>query len=238
VNFWKFLLHRDAEQAARKIMPEIPNPPAAVLTAETPLPDVTQTATPDSGGNSIGEKIRAATAATLQKFNVIRRGRGRPKNDGSPKKSDVVETNNPPGARAVPVDFVENGNSVAAVGATPGHQLLRRCVAKLAASEISFLTSIVEIKADAAGVDEAFLREALAAASPAPKAFEDVGESADLVAIKYGWNVDKLPEIALGADLLALHLPFAKLFFALNAEIKRKRAAEKPAETTEIPAAK
>jgi hypothetical protein len=35
VNFWKFLLHRDAEQAARKIMPEIPNPPAAVLTAET-----------------------------------------------------------------------------------------------------------------------------------------------------------------------------------------------------------
>jgi hypothetical protein len=210
-------------------MPENSEIPAAALPPSTPLPDVTQTATPDTGGNSIGEKIRAATAATLQKFNVIRRGRGRPKLDGSPKKSDVVAPDAAPGARAFPVDFVATGDSVAAVAATPGHQLLRRCVAKLAASEISFLTSIVEIKADAAGVDEVFLKEALAAASPAPKAFEDVGESADLVAIKYGWNVDKLPEIALGADLLALHLPFAKLFFALNSEIKRKRAAEKPA---------
>ncbi len=54
-----------------------------------------------------------------------------------------------------------------------------------------------------------------------------MAESADYVAIKYGWNVDKMPEIALGLDVLHLHAPFVTLFMALNAEIKRKRASEK-----------
>ena len=208
-------------------------PAPVIQPAENPQPHVTTSAPSSPAGNSFSEKLRAATDATLKKFNIVRTGRGRPKNDGSPEKSDVVAP--VAGGAAAPgaVAVVENADPVRAAFDSPAHQLFRRVVSKLAASEISFLTAVVEIKAEAAGLEDQFIKQAVTAAAPAPKAFDDVGESADLVAIKYGWNVDKLPEIALGADLLAMHLPFAKLFMALNSEIKRKRAAERPAPAPE-----
>jgi len=175
------------------------------------------------GQNTLGEKIRAACAPVAAKFGVVLKpGRGRPKKDGSPKISDQVAP--APDAAALLVERDEIG----AKFNSPSHQLFRRIVVKAATSEIHFLKAVVEIKGESAGLEKEFLTRALAAASPEQKSFDELAESADYVAIKYGWNVDRMPEIALALDVVHLHAPFVTLFLALNAEIKRKRAAENP----------
>jgi len=181
-------------------------------------------------GNSIGtdlrEKIFAAAAPVAAKFGVVlKTGRGRPTKDGRPKVSDKVEPVAPAPSGAL--GAVETVDAVASKFNSPAHQLFRRVVSKGFETEISILKNIVSVKADAAGLDEIFVSKALAAASPALKTFDDVAESFDYVAIKYGWNVERMPEIALGIDLVHLHSPFLTLMLSLNAEIKRKRDAEK-----------
>lgn len=176
------------------------------------------------GQNSLGEKIRAACAPVAAKFGVVLKpGRGRPKKDGSPKISDQVA---PP---AGPADVLVERDEIGAKFNSPSHQLFRRIVIKAATSEIALLKGFVQIKAEAADLSPDFVTAALRAATPEPKSFDELAESADYVAIKYGWNVDRMPEIALALDVAHIHAPFVTLFMALNAEIKRKRAAEKPA---------
>jgi len=180
--------------------------------------------TENPAGQNLREKITAAVAPLAAKFGIKHVGRGRPKKDGSPKISDLVESQ--PVAQAAPLAAVATADAVAATFNSPAHQLFRRIVVKAAQGEISFLKAVVEIKSASAGLDEKFTADALTRATPEKKTYDELAESADYVAIKYGWNVDKMPEIALALDVLHIHAPFATLFMALNAEIKRKRTAE------------
>jgi hypothetical protein len=206
-------------------MPEDDFTSTALPTPATETPALNDAArTENSLGENLREKIFAAVAPVAAKFGIVHKGRGRPKKDGSPKISDVVDTK--PGVAPAALAAVATADSVAATFNSPGHQLFRRIVVKAFESEISILKAVVKVKCDAADLDEDFCEKSLTAATPEKKSFADVAESADYVAIKYGWNVDRMPEIALGLDLLHLHAPFGVLFMALNSEIKRKRAAE------------
>ncbi len=208
---------------------EIPNPAPLPENSPAAAPAYEQAREEISSQNSFGEKLRAATSATLEKFHIVRRGRGRPKNDGSPKKSDTVETVGGGAPTPVAVAAVESGDSVAAAFGSPAHVLFRRVVAKAVKSAVSFGKGLIRIKGEAAGLSEEFLEKSLAACTPEEKQFQDVAESADYVAIKYGWKIDKMPEISLAVDVIGIASPFASLFFLLNSEIKRKRKMEGPA---------
>ncbi len=133
---------------------EIPIPAPLPENSPAPAPAHEPTREEIIGQDSFGEKLRAATSATLEKFHIVRRGRGRPKNDGSPKKSDTVSTVGGGVPASGPVADVESGDSVATAFGSPAHVLFRRVVAKAVKSAVSFTKGLIRIKGEAAGLSD------------------------------------------------------------------------------------
>lgn len=180
-------------------------PPTGIVAPETPL----------------GEKIFAAAGGVFDKFAVpFKRGRGRPRKDGSPKASDVPLADVPPG--------VPPAAPVVAPVANPAHnELFRRSVASAVRGVLDFAKRLVRSKAKQAGIDSSFTEKALSECDVEPQVMADFNDSLAIVLEKYNARTDYAPEIALAISTARLGTPYVLLLKSFNEEIARKRAAEK-----------
>lgn len=183
------------------------------------FPEITHESTPPTDAtpeNSTLEKIRRAGETVLGKFNITRRGRGRPRKDGSPKASDVV-------AEILP-NSLDKTAPMAAPAANPAYAaLFSRAVASAVRGVLGFAKSLVRKKAGQAGIDSEFTEKALRECDVEPEVQNDFNESLAIVLEKYKANTEYAPEIALAIASARMAAPFALLLKTFNDEIERKK---------------
>jgi hypothetical protein len=170
---------------------------------------------PDSQNTTL-EKLRSAVGSVITKWKP---GRGRPRKDGQPKKSDIVFENSeeilPPAENLVPTPVD-----------SPVDSLFRRSIVSGAKGVLGFLKSLVRIKADAAGLEEKFVSKTLAECEPEPQDLENFSESLKICLEKWNVKSEHAPEISLAINSAKLVAPYALLFSTFNSEIKRRRELE------------
>jgi hypothetical protein len=189
------------------------NPP---LTAETlPTNDKPGEIRPDSQ-NSTLEKLRSAVGSVVSKWKP---GRGRPRKDGQPKKSDIIFEN----AEEIPA---ADATVVTTPVDSPVDSLFRRSIVSGAKGILGFLKSLVRIKADAAGLEEKFVSKTLAECEPEPQDLENFSESLKICLEKWNVKSEHAPEISLAINSAKLVAPYLLLFSTFNSEIKRRRELE------------
>ncbi len=196
------------------------------------LPETQHESNPTSQGspeNSRFEKIVAAGERVFQKFGIKKPGRGRPRKDGQPKKSDLVEAL--PGVTPQP-----GGN--AALAATPASpapvQSMRRkifvsgCVGFLKGA-VGYCKKWVRGSATQARLDSTFTEKTLAAASPDEADFKEWGDALEVCAEQYGWDFEHMPAVTLGVKTVGIFAPFAGLAVEFKKEIARQRQKDEAA---------
>jgi hypothetical protein len=194
----------------RKLL--IPDPSTG---AATPLfPHDTPPTTPDPLESSGFEKIAGAAQRAFEKYGIVlKRGRGRPKKDGTPKASDVVQPEgNLPGAApaAAGIDPLRLKLLVAgAVGALKG--------------AVRFAKGWCKRQAGEAGLDKEFTEKTLLAADPGPEDYQAWGEAFEVCAKQYGWDFEHMPAVVLAVETGKIFAPFVGLAQDFRAEIKRNR---------------
>ncbi|HTB83640.1 MAG TPA: hypothetical protein VK742_08300 [Candidatus Sulfotelmatobacter sp.] len=203
------------------------NPPAAL----PEIPENEHEPTKDiSAQAGIIEKIRLAGSAAVEKFNVVRRGRGRPRNDGSPKKSDVVQPENleaGPGGGSPAADISDP--AVAAAENMPDFkqeidELFRRCVASSAKGVTEGCNFVTKILANQAGISPEFTEKTLASAKPEPDALADFSAAVDLVVKKHRPQIKEGGEWAcLAMTTGRLMAPYALVWLEFKKEIERRK---------------
>lgn len=177
----------------------------------------------------VGERLGNLVSGLSEKFNIpFKRGRGRPRNDGKPKKSDILFPVEPSEKLAdvsgAPV--VQAQIPPSTVG-NPGRALVfRRAIVNAVKGAFGILKKLIRIKADAAGVDEKFTEKALASCESDPTALTDFCDSLDAVLAKYNIEPKHCEEISLIVDGGRLLAPYALLLATFNAEIKRNRVRD------------
>jgi hypothetical protein len=166
--------------------------------------------------NTTFEKLRTAVSGVVGKWKP---GRGRPRKDGSPKKSDVAleiqEPISPPSENLVSTPVNSAVDS-----------LFRRSIVSGAKGVLGFLKSLVRIKADAAGLEEKFVSKTLSECEPEPEVLDNFSESLKICLEKWNVKSEHAPEISLAINSARLVAPYALLFVTFNAEIKRRRELE------------
>ena len=183
--------------------------------AATPLFPHDTTATPtDPVKNSGFEKIAGAGQRVFEKFGIVLKpGRGRPKKDGSPKASDVVQpAGDLPGAAPVRAgtDPLRVKLLVAgAVGALKG--------------AVSFVIGWCKRQAGEAGLDKEFTEKTMEAANPGAEDYKAWGDAFEVCANQYGWDFEHMPAVVLVVETGKIFAPFVGLAQDFRAEIKRNR---------------
>lgn len=198
-------------------LPSAPELPGVIPKTENPPPENEQipTGEPDSE-NSTFEKIRRAGESVLGQFGIVRRGRGRPRKDGSPKISDVVES-------GVPISQ-EQASLVAAPSPAPVYDaLFSRSISSMVKGAFSFAKSFVRKKAKQAGMDSGFTENALRECEIEPAVQADFDEALKIVLEKYGAKTEYAPEIALAVATGRMAGPYLLLLQTFNAEIERRK---------------
>jgi hypothetical protein len=180
-----------------------------------PPPDESFTAASPPTQTPLLEKIRGATEPILQKFKI---GRGRPRADGSPKKSDIP--------LAAPSPALPGGAAAAPVVDPNFDALFRRSVLSAVKGVLGFAKNLVRSKAGAAGLDKDFTERTLRECEPEPEVMADFSESLEIVLQKYNAKTQYAPEIALAIAASRLGSPYVMLLKSFNAEIARRKAAE------------
>ena len=196
----------------------------------SPLPNIPAETTSQNESNqpskivaatSVVEKIRSASAKVFARHGIaFKPGRGRPKKDGSPKASDVALEPVPspapsPVAVAVAVPDSQTG------------ELFRRSVASAIRGVLDFAKGLARKKSRQAGIDKEFAEKALNECEPEQQVLTDFAESLETVLKKYDVKTDYAPEIALAVSVGRLASPYWLLLQTFEAEIQRKRLAEK-----------
>lgn len=174
----------------------------------------------------IAQKIGRAADGVFQKFGIVRKGRGRPRNDGQPKKSDLVATE---GGEPIAANQIPGGIPAAPVIDSAAAALFRRAIVSAVKGTLGIARDIARIFANAADIDRGFTDRALKKAEPEPEALQDFTEALDLVLKKHDVQPKHAEEISLaitGARLLA---PYAVLIAEFRGEIARKRGLSAPA---------
>ena len=202
-------------------MPENPSPALSATQTNESIP-----ASQDSFENSRFEKIVSAGERVFAKFGIVKPGRGRPRKDGQPKKSDVV-------APAENQPATPGGNPV-----LPGVAPLRPeidtmrvklfvagCVGVLKGA-VGFVKKWVGRQATAARIDPAFTSKALAECSPDEAAFKRWGDALEVCATQYNWDFEHMPAVTLGVETVSMFAPFLSLADEFKKEIARNRAKD------------
>jgi len=171
----------------------------------------------NSGVQKIMGAAKSAYESVKQK---IKPGRGRPRKDGLPKSSDTVAED--------PVFFEHAQPPTAVFPPSAGDLLIRKAIGSAAKGCIGIAKQVIEIQADAAGLDSAFTEKALTQASPDQETLDGFNESIQLVCEKYKLTTEYAPEISLAIYGGRIATPFFLLLRTFSAEIKRKRALENP----------
>lgn len=207
----------------------------AATTTTQPQPDELFAGTANTAEDSRFEKIIGAGERVFQKFNILRPGRGRPRKDGSPKKSDLIE--NFPGGPAT------GGNPLLAAHPAIPAQLDQLRVKAFAAGACGILRGAVALvkkwvarKAADAKIDTAFTTRTLAECQPSDTDFKEWQEAAELVAMQYRIDFEHMPAVNLAAKTVAIFAPFVGLAGEFKKEIARQRAKDlaNPAGTSSL----
>jgi hypothetical protein len=183
----------------------------------------------DSGENSRFEKIVTAGERVFAKFGIKKPGRGRPRKDGQPKKSDIVE--------AMPGGSPGSGGSGVAAALAPVAPALdglrvkifvAGCVGILQGA-VGYCKKWVRRNATAAKIDSNFTEKALSECSPTPEDFKQWGDALEVCANQYGWDFEHMPAVTLGVKTVGIFAPFASLAGEFKKEIARQRAKDEQA---------
>lgn len=189
-------------------------------------PNDTNPASENSPENSRFEKIVNFGDKVFQKFGIKKPGRGRPRKDGQPKKSDIVE--------ALPGEDPKPGGNapVAAAPANPAPVDAMRvkifvagCVGILRGA-VGFAKKWLRSNAEAAKIDKNFTEKAIAEGSPTENDYKEWGDALEVCAHQYGWDFEHMPAVTLGVRTVAIFAPFASLAGEFKKEIARQRAKE------------
>jgi len=173
-------------------------------------------ASENSAQNSIGEKIRQAGNKVAGAFGIIRPGRGRPRKDGSPKKSDLVSEN--PAENPIPLA------PLVAPAINPAHDaLFARAIGSLVKGFFAFAKNIIRKKAKAAGISESFTDTALRECEVEPEVMQDFNDALKICLEKYNVSTQYAPEIALAVAASRMAGPYVLLLRTFDAEIERKK---------------
>lgn len=173
---------------------------------------------------ALGQKILSAADKAFSAISsTIKKGRGRPRNDGAPKISDKIV----PGEKSPS----ENPGKSPPVDSPPvnpaGILLFRRAVAAAIAGIFGILKQFIRIKADACGLEKEFTETALKQADPDKETVDGFNEALGLVMEKYKVQTEYAPEVALVIYGGRMAAPYLLLFKTFDAEIKRKRELER-----------
>lgn len=181
--------------------------------------------------NSTGQGIIAATKRAYAGLtSKIKKGRGRPRNDGLAKSSDRIEEN-------YQGDLQPNQQPLAPPTHTPpmasippavdrGNLLLRKSIRVLVKGAITFFKQLIRIKADAIDLEKDFVEETLKQCDPDPEALDNFCESAELLMEKYKISTEYAPEIAFFGNGAQLFSPLILTCKRFDAEILRRRKME------------
>ena len=170
-------------------------------TQSTVLPAQTNdaiTASENPTENSRFEKIVNAGERVFAKFGIKKPGRGRPRKDGQPKKSDIVEplAGEPSPAGATPIVSVAPA-APAQFDAMRVKLFVAGCVGVLQGA-VGFCKKWVRRNATAARIDSGFTEKALADCSPTPEDFKQWGDALEVCANQYKWDFEHMPAVTLG----------------------------------------
>lgn len=206
-------------------------PPAPGSELFPPVENESIPAASPTDKNQLGEKLDTAgnsaftTAGAPE--NGIKRGRGRPRKDGAPKKSDLVipplesEDDDFQPGREIPADPVAEFNQKV-------NTLLRKCISGSARGITDGCELITRSLADKAKIDPDFTDRTLASAKPDKDALDDFSASVDLVLDKHAPAVKEGGEwYCLGLSFARLTAPYAVVWLEFKREIARQRAKEK-----------
>jgi hypothetical protein len=195
------------------VAPSSSNPPDNELFREIPSPAESPSL----------EKVRAASDGVFARFGqFIKRGRGRPKKDGSPKISDVVFPAAPPGLAAP-----QAPGAPSACGPSDS-AIVRAALEKAGKAAASWGDRLVKGKALAATGDSAYAEKLAALNSATPEeigAFVDLGEIAVKQLKIHVWIV---PIVSAGIVLGSGAARYASTIKELNRQIALKEAKENP----------
>jgi hypothetical protein len=167
------------------------------------------------------EKIIGAAGNMFAKHGIIlKRGRGRPKADGTAKKSDIV---------APPPDALP-GTPPGPAGVDPLRvKLFVAGATGVLKGAVQFCKSWCKKQAFAARIDPEFTAKALAEAEPGPEGYKAWGDALEICAKQYGWDFEHMPAVVLGVETFRIFAPFAGLASEFRAEIKRQRDKDEAA---------
>lgn len=198
----------------------------------SPLPDPAQTIpqndSPSQSGNqpenSPFEKIAKAGERVFAKFGVVvKRGRGRPRADGGPKKSDIVDKGEIGGPAPGPAAAAEIRPVVDSATSEIRRKIFVAGCVGLLKGAVGYVKKWVGRKAEAARIDKAFTEKTLRECEPDADAFKRWGDALDVCAAQYSWDFEHMPAVTLGVETVAIFAPFAALAGEFKKEIDRQR---------------
>jgi len=206
-------------------MPE-QNTTAPEIPVSTTPPNDLFAETANSAENNRFEKIISAGERVFQKFGIVKPGRGRPRKDGQPKKSDLVATD--PGQPSQPF-----GNPVVAGSPAIPAQLDQLRVKAFAAGccgllrgAVAFAKKWVRKNAEAAKIDKSFADRTLAECAPSDADFKEWQDAMEVCATQYRWDFEHMPAVSLGVKTVGIFAPFVSLAGEFRKEIARQRAKD------------
>lgn len=163
---------------------------------------------------------RAASGAYQKTVEIVKRGRGRPRADGSAKANDVV--------REVPVDFPPAGPEMpqSVPGPVPspglpgiGSETLRRCVRTAVKALLSVPNAMLHRKAAEKNLDADGI---LAKAMPSDAELNDLGDFGEILLRKYNVDTKYAPEAVCGVIGLGILARYAVAFSDIRKAPKRE----------------
>lgn len=168
-------------------------------------------------------KIGNAVADVASRHGLsFKRGRGRPRKDGSPKANDTLV--NTASGQSVPA--ADNPALAAAVQppAPATDFILHRTIIGAFKGLLKALGKYVKKLAGDAEMSREWIDRNMAACEPDPEALADWSESAKVVMEKYNVRSEYSPEIALVVNTGRLVAPYGVMIIELRKEIALRRA--------------
>lgn len=187
------------------ILAETPQQPDLASASETA--DVPPGAGPAESSTGLFEKIKSAAGDSFERVTGFRRGRGRPRKDGTAKANDI------------PLDNPENGGAdIANIDA----EIIQKAVAAVVKAFCGVAGGFVRKKAIKVTKDRQYSEKLSRDCEPTEEEMEAIGKLADICLKKYGVGTQYMPEIGLGCIVLGIGTRYAVAFKTLAKEDDRQ----------------
>jgi hypothetical protein len=159
----------------------------------------------------IFEKIRGHAHKALEKtVEVVSRGRGRPRKDGSPKANDIVRESEAESPLNVPVAFPADDT------VTLSPSLVSRCLSGILKGALAVPNARLASKAVEKGKSENDAAKLVAQCCPTEEEISGLSEFAGILLKKYNVDTQYAPEVAACAIAAGIGLRYVAAFQTLN----------------------